>query len=105
MEQHEGSRGRGGLRWEGLEEAPGKAGGWDRMEGSAETWACSAASGATLSMSQGPPGGRVPCTGEGDSHPADELQSLAAPPPALLLSVDNPVSHPGREIHTAAEVV
>ena len=100
MEQHEGSRGRGGLRWEGLEEAPGKAGGWDRMEGSAETWACSAASGATLSMSQGPPGGRVPCTGEGDSHPADELQSLAAPPPALLLSVDNPVSHPGREIPT-----
>ncbi|XFF83588.1 hypothetical protein AB1E18_009807 [Capra hircus] len=29
-----------------------------------------AASGAALSMSQGPPRGRVPCAREGDSHPA-----------------------------------
>ena len=47
----------------------------------------------------------MPCAGEGDSHPAGELQSLAAPPPVLLLSVDTPDSHPGREIHTPAEVV
>ena len=40
----------------------------------------------------------------GDSHHSGELQSLAALPPALL-SVDNPVSHPGHEIHTPAEVV
>lgn len=32
---------------------------------------------------------------EGDSHPAGKLQSWATLPPALLLSVDAPVSHPG----------
>ena len=90
LEQHEGSRGRGGPRQEGLEEAPGDAGGWDCVEGSAETRACNAASSAAPSMSQGPPGRRVPCAGEGDSHPTGELQSLAVPPPALLLSVDTP---------------
>ena len=42
----------------------------------------------------------MPRAGEGDSHPAGELQSWTAPPPALLLSVDTPVSHPGHEIHT-----
>ena len=42
----------------------------------------------------------MPRTGEGDSHPAGELQSWATPPPAPLLSVDTPVSHPGREIPT-----
>ena len=70
------------------------------MQGSAETRVCSAASGAALSMSQGPPGGRVPRAREGDSHPAGELQSWATLPPALLLSEDAPVSHPGCEIHT-----
>ena len=74
--------------------------GGDRMQGSAETRVCSAASGAALSMSQGLPGGRVPRAREGDSHPAGELQSWATLPPALLLSEDAPVSHPGCEIHT-----
>ena len=74
------------------------------MEGSAETRACSAASRAALSMSPGPPGRRVPCAREGDSHLAGELQSWAAPPPALMLSVDASMSYPGHEIHTHMSV-
>ncbi|XP_043317535.1 coiled-coil domain-containing protein 24 isoform X13 [Cervus elaphus] len=37
-----------------------------------------AASGASLPVSQGPPGGRVPRAGEGDSHPAELKEQKAA---------------------------
>ena len=46
----------------------------------------------------------MPRAGEGDSHPAGELQSWAALPPALLLSVDTSVSYSGHEIHTHVSV-
>ncbi|KAM7237113.1 hypothetical protein CapIbe_011357 [Capra ibex] len=39
-----------------------------------------AASSAALSMSQGPPRGRVPCAREGDSHPAGTGHSSWSPP-------------------------
>lgn len=51
---HLGSRGRGGLRKEGLEGTPGKAGGWVCVAGSAVTRACSTAAGAALPHVPGP---------------------------------------------------
>lgn len=44
-------------------------------------------------VSQEPPGGGVSRLGEGDPHPAGELQPPSPAHHSLLLSVDTPTSH------------